>query len=80
MPLIGGWYRPGKRRIALICSCPSRLGDDMTIMEQVEEAASEFDNIECCWSRAGNLADKIFEAGVATGGRVIQTPLSIYHQ
>ena len=72
--------KKGKRRIALICSCPSRLGDDMTIMAQVEEAASEFDNIECCWSRAGNLADKIFEAGVATGGRVIQTPRSIYHQ
>ena len=40
-------------------------------MEQVEEAASEFDNIECCWSRVGNLADKIFEPGnlgAAVGG------------
>jgi hypothetical protein len=59
--------KKGKRRIALICSCPSRLGDDTTTMVQVEEAASEFDNIECCWSRAGNLADKIFEAGSVPG-------------
>ena len=36
---------------------------------QVEEEASEFDNIECCWSRAGNLADKIFASagGVSVG-------------
>eukprot|EP01051_Picozoa_sp_SAG22_P005033 SAG22_NODE_288_length_12949_cov_163.316265_3_plen_112_part_00 len=40
--------KKGKLRIATICSCPSRLGDDLTVMEQVEEAASEFDNIECC--------------------------------
>eukprot|EP01051_Picozoa_sp_SAG22_P022889 SAG22_NODE_5670_length_974_cov_2.330286_1_plen_263_part_10 len=61
--------KAGKHRVAIICSCPSRLGDDLTIMEQVEEAASEFDNIECCWSRQGNLADLLFEPGtVAVGG------------
>ena len=35
----------------------------------MEEAAAAYDNIECCWSRAGNLADKIFAAaGVNVGG------------
>ena len=55
--------KPGKHRVVLICSCPSRLGDDTAVMERVEEMASEFDNIRCCWSRAGNLADVIFEPG-----------------
>eukprot|EP01050_Picozoa_sp_SAG11_P026873 SAG11_NODE_6595_length_1281_cov_5.369712_1_plen_216_part_00 len=60
--------RKGKHRVVIICSCPCRLGDDLTIMEQVETLAAGYDNIRCCWSRAGNLADVIFEPGVVARG------------
>ena len=33
--------KKGKHRVAIICSCPSRLGDDTAIMEQVRGAGGE---------------------------------------
>ena len=38
---VSDWVtKQGKHRIVVICSCPSRLGDDMAIMERVEDRAA----------------------------------------
>ena len=44
----------------IIASCPSQLGDDKTIMEQVTAMIGTSTAVDKCYSQAGNVASVIF--------------------
>ena len=44
---------------ALVCSCPSRVGDDTTVMHQVREMARGQAKVVLTFSYAGNAASNL---------------------
>ncbi len=58
----------------IIASCPSRLGDDATVMDKVEAMVGSSSAIDICFSREGNVASILQEQGVF--GVEHKTPLS----
>ena len=57
------WVTKNPNRVVMICSCPSQIGDDKTIMDQVEKMCRGKDNIELTFSRGDNLAASLFAKG-----------------
>ena len=71
----GGMRRaPSAKRAIIICSCPSQIGTDKTIMRQVEKICEGRSNVELTFSEAGNASSELFEnmsiSGGGGGGRV----------
>ena len=60
--------KPGKQRALVICSCPSQIDDDKTIMRQVEEICKGRDNVELTFSEAGSATSQLFENMSFGGG------------
>ena len=71
----GGMRRaPSTKRAIIVCSCPSQIGNDKTIMRQVEKICEGRSNVELTFSEAGNASSELFEnmsiSGGGGGGRV----------
>mmetsp|Transcript_12810 Transcript_12810/g.15308 ORF Transcript_12810/g.15308 Transcript_12810/m.15308 type:complete len:255 (-) Transcript_12810:165-929(-) len=60
--LVGEWVsRPGKNRFAIIASCPSQIGDDTTIMDQVIKAMADYDNVHIMFATQGDGVSTLYE-------------------
>ena len=57
------WVTKNPNRVVMICSCPSQIGDDKTIMDQVEQMCRGNDNIELTFSRSENLDASLLGEG-----------------
>ena len=62
------WADKKPNRVVIICSCPSRIDDDETIMRKVEEMCNGKGNVELTFSEAGNAASALFESMTISGG------------
>ena len=64
----GGMRRaPSTKRAIIVCSCPSQIGNDKTIMRQVEKICEGRSNVELTFSEAGNASSELF-VNMSIGG------------
>ena len=64
--------RNKKKRHLIIASCPSRIGDDGTIMNQVNQMVTGKEAVSICYSYAGNAASQVRD-GHSGGGHITTT-------
>lgn len=56
------WAEKKEGRVVMICSCPSRLGDNRDVVRQVYDACEGKANVEITFSEAGDASSAIFES------------------
>ena len=56
------WADKRPNRIIIVCSVPSQIGNDKTIMRQVEDICQGREHVELTFSEAGNAASMLFES------------------
>ena len=61
------WSQKPHRHI-IIASCPSQVGDNMNVMDQVKVMCGEYDNVSFGFSSAGNLASTLYANSTSPRG------------
>ena len=62
------WAAKDKNRVVIICSCPSQIGEDTTIMQQVKDTLAGNARVELTFSEADNGASSLFQSMSISGG------------
>ena len=60
------WADKRPNRIIIVYSVPSQIGNDRTIMRQVEDICQGREHVELTFSEAGNAASMLFESMTIT--------------